>query len=349
LAALNLTVPFYVANAGLERGSGTEVYDREYVDEPPSVFRSGESFGEGGMLFDQQPDYTFAFANAGDAVDAKPDLLRGNPYSDPSDADGAECISVWRNTFSKGKGGNYAVGRELVGCEQKKDCKKSDEVCMVNKKKGACECSPRYPPPPEEYPCCCCVDRVYIKENNPRLPIPIGDGKLERLGQRFTVKAKLKHKGHPGKKCKCTMTWSEYANRDYDYKGKSGALLGERWNSLPDGKWSENYESEDDVGCYDRTIECATDSPGTGVHAKKPHTWEIWIEVCVYSCDKADCHCDNKKKCARLHQVVRQPGSGGGTADMEVNDGDVFKDDIVDPPTESPGGWIAEVKEKKKR
>ncbi len=271
-------------------------------------------------------------------------MVFGDPHPVPAAADASECVSLWQDTFYSDGMGSCAIGRVLVGCEQKKDCKKADEVCKINEAKSGCECAPRYPPPESPYDCCCCVDDVYVDSSpDPHKSRPLGEGRQKRVGQAFKVVAKLKHKGKSGRMCKCTMTWSEYANQQYDYRTPDGKLVkrtGETWNSFSDKKWNEAYgdKKDKDIACVDKTVEFSIDQPGPSLPIVGG-VWEIWIEVCVRSCEQADCKCEEKEKCVKLHQVVTQTGSNEADAVMQIDryrDGTKFKKDEVKPPG---GGW----------
>ena len=311
----------------------------------PSVFRSVETLlGDQYSAIHDPPVLPFWCADAGGAAAPPFAVASDDLYPDPADGDAPECVSLWQNTFYSDGKGSCAIGRVLVGCEQKKPCKKSGEECLINKAKDGCECASRYPPPDSPYECCCCVDDVYVDDSpNPHAWRSLGELGKKRVGQAFKVVAKLKHKGKSGRICKCTMTWSEYANQTYDYKAPDGKMEkrpGNKWNSFSDKKWSEAYgdKKDKDLACADKTVEFSIDEPGPSLPITGG-TWEIWIEICVRSCEQADCKCEHKEKCVKLHQVVKQTGNNVASADMQIDryqDGTQFKGDEVKAP---PGGW----------
>ena len=315
----------------------------------PAVFRRVEVLlGDPFSSLLDPPVLPFWCPDAGGAAAPPFAVASGDPYPDPADADAPECVSLWQNTFYSDGKGSCAIGRVIVGCEQKKDCKKSGEECLINKAKDGCECASRYPPPDSPYECCCCVDDVYV-ESNPS-PYPgktFGDvGGNQRVGNEFKVVAKLKHKGKSGRMCKCTMTWSEYANQTYDYDppgGEREKKPGNTWNSFSDKKWDASYgdKKDKDIACADKTVEFSVDQPGPSLPIEGG-VWEIWIEVCVRSCEKADCKCEHKEKCVKLHQIVTQTGRREADPVMQVDrirDGTKFKGDEVKAPE---GGWPSE-------
>ena len=202
------------------------------------------------------------------------------------------------------------------------------------------------PPPPEPTKCCCCVKHLYVSyDPNPHAWRDHRDG---RSGNAFKVIAELGHMGNSKDICPCTFTWNEWASQDYEFKKdgeKAVPKSGRQWNLFPaDRNWDRTYGEKKHLPCEDKTVEFSEDKPGAATPIKDK-VWEIWIEVCVQSCDHADCECDPKELCLKIHQRQEETDKNTTKSVMEI---ERYKTDKVhfgsDSVTAPPGRWKSEIK-----
>jgi hypothetical protein len=215
------------------------------------------------------------------------------------------------------------------------------------------------PDPEPEHTCCCCVKKVTAKAGQQQ--DPTDHGGAVRSPVHITIE--LEHKGSPGKTCACNLTWKEHSSRAYPgHSGKGWVDLvkvhgkktfaeveqeaGVKEGGLtPPGKkgddkvmfkqigdWISRYAARANSNawpCQEHFQFSILDVPS----AEAPR--ELYIEVCVYSCEK-DCECKDSVKCAYVRQSVTRSDGGGLQGDLLVG-----REKAGDGPG---GGWPSEAK-----